>query len=123
MRFSDSASPRHGRCCPVPCSLANSSGIFLGPAFGSDLARPGAALYGINPTPGLPNSMQGVVRLSIRVLAVREVPEGSTVGYNATWTAVRPSQIATAALGYADGFHRSLWVGARPALTAPPFRW
>jgi alanine racemase len=93
---------------PMRASLANSSGIFLGPAFGSDLARAGAALYGINPMPGQPNPMRGVVRLSIRVLAVRDVPAGATVGYNATWTAARPSRIATAALGYADGFHRSL---------------
>jgi alanine racemase len=42
------------------------------------------------------------------VLTVREVPAGAPVGYNATWTAGRPSRIATAALGYADGFHRSL---------------
>jgi alanine racemase len=92
----------------VLVSLANSSGIFLGPGFSSDLARAGAALYGINPTPGQPNPMRGVVRLSVRVLAVREVPAGASVGYNATWTAARPSRIATAALGYADGFHRSL---------------
>jgi alanine racemase len=92
----------------APSSLANSSGIFLGPDFGSDLARPGAALYGINPTPGQSNPMRGVVRLSIRVLAVRDVPTGTSVGYNATWIAARPSRIATAALGYADGFHRSL---------------
>jgi alanine racemase len=93
---------------PAPSSLANSSGIFLGADFASDLARPGAALYGINPTPGRPNPMRSVVRLSVRVLAVREVAAGTTVGYNATWTAERPSRIATAALGYADGFHRSL---------------
>ncbi|MDR3532585.1 MAG: alanine racemase [Rhodopila sp.] len=93
---------------PAQGSLANSSGIFLGSAFTSDLARPGAALYGVNPTPGRPNPMRGVVRLSVRVLAVRDVPTGATVGYNATWTAPRPSRIATAALGYADGFHRAL---------------
>jgi alanine racemase len=93
---------------PAPASLANSSGIFLGPDFGSDLARAGAALYGVNPTPGQPNPMRGVVRLSVRVLAVRDVPAGATVGYNATWSAARRSRIATAALGYADGFHRSL---------------
>jgi alanine racemase len=93
---------------PAPVCFANSSGIFLGREFGSDLARPGAALYGINPTPGRPNPMQSVARLSVRVLTVREVPEGATVGYNATWKAARPSRIATAALGYADGFHRSL---------------
>ena len=92
----------------APASLANSAGIFLGPAFGSDLARAGAALYGINPTPGHPNPMRPVVRLSVRVLAVRDIPAGASVGYNAIWTAGRPSRIATAALGYADGFHRSL---------------
>jgi alanine racemase len=93
---------------PAPASLANSSGIFLGPEYGFDLVRPGAALYGINPVPGAANPMRPVVRLSVRVLSVRDVPAGDTVGYNATWTAGRPSRVATAALGYADGFLRSL---------------
>lgn len=93
---------------PAPRSLANSSGIFLGPRFISDLARPGAALYGINPTPAARNPMRLPVRLYARVLQLREVPAGASVGYNATWRARRPSRIATAALGYADGWHRSL---------------
>ncbi len=93
---------------PAPRSFANSSGIFLGEKFGSDLARPGAALYGINPTPGLPNPMRPVVRLMARVLTVRDIPAGATVGYNATWTAARRSRIATVGVGYADGWHRSL---------------
>jgi alanine racemase len=92
----------------VPRSLANSSGIFLGEAWGSALARPGAALYGINPTPGASNPMRLPVRLRARVLAVRDVPKGAGVGYNATWRAARPSRIATASIGYADGLHRSL---------------
>jgi alanine racemase len=93
---------------PAPRSLANSSGIFLGDGFASDLARPGAALYGINPTPAAPNPMHQVVRLAARVLQVRDVAAGESVGYNATWRAARPSRVATAALGYADGWHRSL---------------
>ncbi len=93
---------------PARRSLANSSGIFLGDAFASDLARPGAALYGINPTPGAGNPMHQAVRLSARVLQVRDVAAGESVGYNATWRAARPSRVATAALGYADGWHRSL---------------
>jgi alanine racemase len=92
----------------APRSFANSSGIFLGDGWGSDLARPGAALYGINPTPGAPNPMRLPVRLRARVLAVREVPAGTGVGYNATWQATGPSRIATAAIGYADGLHRSV---------------
>ena len=93
---------------PARRSLANSSGIFLGDGFGSDLARPGAALYGINPTPGAANPMRQVVRLTTRVLQVRDVATGESVGYNATWLAARPSRVATAAFGYADGWHRSL---------------
>ena len=96
------------RLPPTPRSFANSSGIFLGEKFGSDLARPGAALYGINPTPRQPNPMRPVVRLMARVLAVRDIQAGASVGYNATWTANRPSRIATAGVGYADGWHRAL---------------
>jgi alanine racemase len=93
---------------PAPRSFANSSGIFLGAGWGSDLARPGAALYGINPTPGRPNPMRQPVRLTARILAVRDLNPGETVGYNATWRASRASRIATVGVGYADGWHRSL---------------
>jgi alanine racemase len=47
----------------VPASLSNSSGIFLGAAFQFDMVRPGAALYGVNPTPEADNPMQPVVEL------------------------------------------------------------
>jgi len=93
---------------PAPRSFANSSGIFLGASWGSDLARPGAALYGVNPTPGHANPMRPTVRLTARVLAVRDINPGDTVGYNATWSAARASRIATVGVGYADGWHRSL---------------
>ena len=96
------------RLPPAPRSMANSSGVFLGPAFGSDLARPGAALYGINPTPGRPNPMRASVRLRAAILHVRDVPAGEGVGYNGTWIAPRPSRIGTVSVGYADGFLRSL---------------
>jgi alanine racemase len=90
----------------APASLANSAGMFLGQAFGFDLARPGSALYGVNPTPMDKNPMRSVVTLAARVLAVREIPAGATVGYNATWTAQQPRRIATVGVGYADGWHR-----------------
>jgi alanine racemase len=91
----------------IPASLANSSGIFLGDSALCDLVRPGAALYGVNPTPGRPNPMQSVVELSGRILQIRRVAEGQTVGYGATWTAKRASRIVVVALGYADGLLRA----------------
>src|SRR3569833_578227 len=65
----------------VPASLSNSSGIFLGPQFQFDLVRPGAGLYGINPTPEADNPMQPVVDVKARILQVRDVERGDTVGY------------------------------------------
>ncbi|MGE5146947.1 MAG: alanine racemase [Candidatus Eiseniibacteriota bacterium] len=92
----------------APASLANSSGVFLGPDFRFDMVRPGAALYGVNPVPGQPNPMKPVVRLQARILQVRRIDSPRTVGYGATHRAARPSTIATIALGYADGYLRSL---------------
>jgi alanine racemase len=92
----------------VRTSFANSSGLFLGPAFASNLARPGAALYGINPTPAAPNPMTPVVTLTAPILQIREVQPGTSVGYNRFWVARRRSRIATLAVGYADGYLRAL---------------
>jgi len=91
----------------VPASLANSSGIFIGETAHFDLARPGAALYGINPTPGRDNPMRNVLTLSGRILQVRNVPSGESVGYGAAWNVKRASRVAVAALGYADGLARA----------------
>ena len=92
----------------APASLANSSGIFLGPDFHFQIARPGAALYGLAPVAGAANPMAPVVRLKARIVQVREIAAGTAVGYGAGWTAARPSRIATVAVGYADGYLRSL---------------
>src|SRR3954464_1585547 len=91
----------------VPASLANSSGIFLGAQFQFDMVRPGCALYGINPTPEADNPMQPVVDLKARIVQVRDVERGDTVGYGGTWTARRPSRIAIISAGYADGYFRA----------------
>jgi alanine racemase len=100
----------------APRSFANSSGIFLGPAWRFDLCRPGAALYGVNPTPGRSNPMLPVVRLEAPVLQRRDVDAIGTVGYGAT-TAVFPgSRLLTLPLGYADGFPRSTGPGWRARL-------
>jgi alanine racemase len=91
----------------VPASLANSSGVFLGGQFQFDLVRPGAALYGINPTPEADNPMQGVVELKARIVQTRTIERGESVGYGATWTARRPTKLAIISAGYADGYFRA----------------
>jgi alanine racemase len=92
----------------VPASLANSGGVFLGPDYHYDIVRPGIALYGGRSLEGAPNPMQWVVQLQARILQVRDVPEGATVGYGGTYTCHRPTRVATIACGYADGFLRAI---------------
>jgi alanine racemase len=91
----------------TPTSLANSSGIFLGPATHCDMVRPGAALFGVNPAPATANPMEPVITLKARIVQVRDVPRGETVGYGATWTAARASRVAIVSVGYGDGYPRA----------------
>jgi alanine racemase len=100
----------------TPTSLANSSGIFLGPAAHCDMVRPGAALYGANPTPATQNLMEPVVTLKARIVQVRNVARGESVGYGATWTASRAARIAIVSVGYGDGYLRSASGGKSHAM-------
>ena len=87
-------------------SLCNSSGLFLPSKFHFDMARPGCALYGINPTNG-DNPMQQVAMLSAPLLQIRTLERNETIGYGGTYKAAKGSRIAVAALGYADGWLRA----------------
>lgn len=95
-------------------SLTNSAGIFLGTGYHHDILRPGIGLYGANPLgPGdTPRHraarMSEVVHLQGKILQVRSVDRGQTVGYGAGYIVEKPSRIATVAVGYADGFSRAL---------------
>jgi alanine racemase len=89
-------------------SLSNSPGIFLGRPYHFDETRPGIGLYGGNPTPYQKNPMKAVATLEARILQIRTIQTGDTVGYSATWKANRPSRIAIIATGYADGVARKL---------------
>src|SRR6267378_111163 len=91
----------------VPASLSNSSGVFLGAHFQFDMVRPGAALYGVNPTPEADNPMQPVVELKARIAQIRNIERGESVGYGGTWTARRPTRLAIVSAGYADGYFRA----------------
>ncbi|QAY75536.1 alanine racemase [Sphingosinicella sp. BN140058] len=87
-------------------SLANSAGICLGADYGFDLTRPGIALYGGIPRPEAQGIIRQVVRLEAQIIQRRRADAGESVGYNATFTAERPVELAVLNIGYADGYLR-----------------
>jgi len=89
-----------------PLIHAANSAVALGrPQYAGTLVRPGIFLYGGDAGGYSP---EPVVRLSARVVALRDIKAGETVSYGATWTAAGTTRVATIAIGYADGIHRSL---------------
>ncbi len=94
---------------PAPRSAANSPGLLGWPRSHYDWVRPGYMLYGNSPfTAPHPNTeaLRPVMTLCASVISLREVAAGESVGYSATWTAQRPSRIATVSIGYGDGYPR-----------------
>jgi alanine racemase len=87
-------------------SLANSAGICLGGAYAFDLTRPGLALYGGVPRREAAGHIRQVVRVEAQIVQRRRVEPGGSVGYNATWKAGAPAELAILNLGYADGYLR-----------------
>jgi alanine racemase len=87
-------------------SLANSAGICLGTDYAFDLTRPGLALYGGIARAQALGHIAQVVTPQAQILQRRRVEAGESVGYNATYTAPKPMEIAIINLGYADGYLR-----------------
>lgn len=92
----------------IPASLANSAGLMTGREYHFQMVRPGVALFGGRAVSGRANPMSPVVTLEVPVLQVRDASIGETVGYGATQNLNRDSRLAILAVGYADGFLRSL---------------
>ncbi|MTI05504.1 alanine racemase [Roseibium denhamense] len=90
----------------IPRSLANSAGVLMGADYHFDMARPGIALYGGKAIDTRPNPMSPVAKVEARIMIVRDVPAGDTIGYGAAQTAQRPLRNAVVAAGYADGMLR-----------------
>ncbi len=93
---------------PAPASLSSSGGAMLGREYVFDMVRPGVGLYGGNPQPAGPNPFSTAAVLTARILQLRRIDKGESVGYGATFRAERPTVLATAGLGYTDGLMRSL---------------
>lgn len=100
-------SAARARLPAAAAALSASDGLMLGSDFHFDLVRPGYALYGGQPSKGRTMPVAPVVTVRARVLQVREVPPGETIGYSATYRTETRRLVATIAAGYADGFARS----------------
>jgi alanine racemase len=90
--------------------LANSAGIHAYPQSHGNLARVGAAMYGLTRDSLSPNlepfDTRPVMSLHSRVVMLKTVPAGTPVGYGCAFTTARESRIATLPIGYADGLRR-----------------
>ena len=93
---------------PSLVHMANSAAMLRFPQLHRDMVRPGLALYGVSPLSTPVPGLQPVMRVTTQVLYVKNVPRGATVGYGRTWTAPRPTRLATLPVGYADGYPRAL---------------
>lgn len=87
-------------------SLANSAGISLGREYHFDLTRPGLSLYGGIARPEAQGHIRPVARIDAQILQRRTLFAGESLGYNATFTAEQPMELAILNLGYADGYWR-----------------
>ncbi|GAB2705698.1 alanine racemase [Aliiglaciecola sp. 3_MG-2023] len=108
----------------IETSIANSAGLKAWPIARGTWNRPGIMLYGVSPfmptnklsVDNLPeHSMQQqllpVMAFMSKVIALRNVPKGETVGYGNTWVASKDSVVATIAAGYGDGYPRTAKLG------------
>jgi alanine racemase len=103
-RFVDAAAlfPR------APRSLAATAGALIGADYHFDLIRPGIGLYGSGALDSDNPKLATVATVEAPIMQVRDVEQGETFGYGATYAAPHKLRTATVALGYADGYLRSL---------------
>jgi len=94
---------------PSVVHIASSAAIVTAPFSRRSAVRPGILLYGVLPS-AAPRAagLRPAMSLKTKVLQVRDLAAGGRVGYGGTWTAARPSRIATLPVGYADGVSRML---------------
>jgi alanine racemase len=93
---------------PGARSLANSAGVLAWPAARRDWARPGILLYGADPMPDQAHGLQPVMQLRSAIMAIRDIPAGAALGYGARFVAERPTRVGLVAMGYADGYPRTV---------------
>jgi len=103
------------RALPGERSVASSAALLGFPESHAEWVRPGILLYGVSPfagSTGADHGLRPVMTLNSRIIAVKDVAVGEPVGYGGDWTATRPTRLGVAAVGYGDGYPRSLSSGA-----------
>ncbi|MBC7982709.1 MAG: alanine racemase [Candidatus Obscuribacterales bacterium] len=92
-------------------SVVNSAGLLAWPQAQFEWVRPGLMLYGISPfndDDASVHNLQAVMTLATRLIAVRLVRAGETVGYGGSWRAQTDVRVGIAAVGYGDGYPRQI---------------
>lgn len=100
-------------------SVVNSAALLDFVAVGDAVVRPGIMLYGANPFLGgtaADHGLQAAMRLTSRLIAIKTVPRGGTIGYGATFRCPKDMQIGVAAIGYGDGYPRHAPTGTPVAV-------
>ncbi len=100
---------------PGPRSIANSAGLIGWPEARADWVRPGLMLYGASPFPDRSAADLGlkpVMRVESRLIAIHDFAEGEGIGYGQSYRCPQDMKVGVAAIGYADGVHRSLPSGS-----------
>jgi len=88
--------------------LVNSAGILRFPEYHFDMVRLGIGLYGVESNQLYPEALRPISTLKTFVSQIKTVEKGQTVGYGRKGVARQRTQVATIAIGYADGFSRLL---------------
>jgi alanine racemase len=88
--------------------MANTAGLVRFARTRHDLVRPGLALFGVAPERVTLPALWPVMSLKTRIIALRDVPAGTGVGYGGLYRAPAPIRVATLPIGYADGYTRRL---------------
>jgi len=109
-------------------SLCNSAGLLAWPQARRDWARPGVLLYGAHPLPATfakkhpEQKLIPVMTLQSEVFAIKTIQPGEALGYGGTFVAERPTRVGLVALGYADGYPRSVPTGTPVTIDSHPSR-
>jgi len=96
-------------------SAANSAGLIAWSDARLEWVRPGLMLYGISPfaeSAAAEFELRSAMTLQTRLIAIRSVKQGETVGYGGAWRAAHECRIGIAAVGYGDGYPRQIGNGS-----------